>query len=154
MAAAIVTTLSLHSSTLWSALVGRDKPFSGSDPVVFAKTTLCTTGVTTLVWIIVTLLTAPEKNEVLLKFYNKVRPQITGWKPVAAMAGGQPGTQDLGRNLLSWMLGCIMVYSMLACIGQICFGRYSSAGLLGAVAVVSAVAISKSMPKPNEWRVD
>jgi hypothetical protein len=47
-----------------------------------------------------------------------------------------------------------MIYSMLACIGQICFGRYASAGITGAVAVVSAIAISRSMPKPNEWRVD
>ena len=154
MAAALVTTLALHSNALWMATIGRAKPFSGSDPVVFAKTTLCTTGVTTLVWLAVTLLTAPEQNETLVKFYKKVRPQITGWKPVAKLAGDATGTQDLGRNLLSWLLGCVMVYTMLACIGQICFGRYSSAGILGAVAVLSALAISRSMPKPNEWRVD
>jgi solute:Na+ symporter, SSS family len=154
MAAALVTTLALHSNGLWMATIGREKPFSGSDPVVFAKTTLCTTGVTTLVWLVVTLLTAPEQNDTLIKFYKKVRPQITGWKPVAKLAGDTAGTQDLGRNLLSWLLGCVMVYTMLACIGQICFGRYSSAGILGAVAVISALAISRSMPKPNEWRVD
>lgn len=154
MAAALVTTLALHASSLWMATIGRANPFSGSDPVVFAKTTLCTTGVTTLVWLVVTLLTAPEQNDTLVKFYKKVRPQITGWKPVAKLAGDVSGTQDLGRNLLSWLLGCVMVYTMLACIGQICFGRYSSAGILGAVAVVSALAISRSMPKPNEWRVD
>jgi len=154
MAAAIVMTLSLHWGALWMAVIGRDKPFSGSDPVVFAKTTLCTTGVTTLVWLAVTLLSAPEKNETLVHFYKKVRPQITGWKPVAELAGESNGTRDLGRNLLSWILGCVMVYSMLACIGQICFGRYASAGIMGAIAVVSAIAISRSMPKPNEWRVD
>jgi Na+/proline symporter len=154
MAAALVATLSLHSSALWMALIGRGKPFSGSDPVIFAKTTLCTTGVTTLVWIVVTLLSAPEKNETLVKFYKKVRPQITGWKPVAELAGEGSATRDLARNLLSWVLGCIMVYSMLACIGQICFGRYSSAGVMGAVAVISAIAISRSMPKPNEWTAD
>jgi len=139
---------------LWMALIGREKPFLGSDPVVFAKTTLCTTGVTTLVWIAVTLLTGPEKNETLVKFYKKVRPQITGWKPVAELVGESNATRDLGRNLISWILGCAMVYSMLACIGQICFGRYSSAGIMGAIAVISAIAISRSMPKPNEWRVD
>jgi len=48
----------------------------------------------------------------------------------------------------------VMVYSMLACIGALCFGRYSSAGIFAAVAAVSAMAISRSMPKPNEWRVD
>jgi Na+/proline symporter len=154
MAAALVTTLALHSDAFWMATLGRAKHFSGSDPVVFAKTTLCTTGVTTLVWLIVTLLTRPEEDDTLVKFYKKVRPQVTGWKPVAKLAGDVSGTQDLGRNLLSWLLGCVMVYTMLACIGQMCFGRYSSAGILGAVAVVSALAISRSMPKPNEWHVD
>src|SRR5437899_2506645 len=154
MAAALVTTLSLHSGSLWMAMLGRAKPFSGSDPVVFAKTTLCTTGVTTLTWLVTTLLTAPEKNDTLVKFYKKVRPQITGWKAVAQLAGESNATQDLGRNLLSWLLGCAMVYTMLACIGQLCFGRYSSAGILGAIAVISAIAISRSMPKPNEWRAN
>src|SRR5712664_445521 len=51
MMAALVTTLALHSSSLWMAIAGRKQPFSGSDPVIFAKTTLCTTGVTTLVWL-------------------------------------------------------------------------------------------------------
>ncbi len=154
MMAALVTTLALHSSSLWMAIAGRTRPFSGSDPVIFAKTTLCTTGVTTLVWLAVTLMTAPEHGETLVRFYKKVRPQITGWKPVAKIAGDETVTRDLGRNLISWLLGCVMVYTMLACIGALCFGRYSSAGIFGAVAVVSALAISRSMPKPNEWRTD
>jgi len=57
MMAALATTLALHSSSLWMAIAGRKQPFSGSDPVIFAKTTLCTTGVTTLVWLAVTLMT-------------------------------------------------------------------------------------------------
>jgi hypothetical protein len=36
----------------------------------------------------------------------------------------------------------------------LCFGRYSSGGIFGAVAAASAVAISRFMPKPNEWRAD
>jgi hypothetical protein len=110
--------------------------------------------VTTLVWLAVTMLTAPEHGDTLVRFYKKVRPQITGWKPVAKIAGDETVTRDLGRNLLSWLLGCVMVYSMLACIGALCFGRYSTGGIFGAVAVVSAIAISRSMPKPNEWRTD
>src|SRR5213595_932671 len=90
MTAALATTLALHSSWLWTALAGREQPFSGSDPVIFAKTTLCTTGVTTLVWIGVTLLTPAEPGDTLVKFYRKVRPQITGWQPVAKLAGDEP----------------------------------------------------------------
>jgi hypothetical protein len=152
MFAALVTTLVLHSHALWTAIAGRPNPFSGSDPVIFAKTTLCTTGVTTLVWLAVTLLTPAESEETLVAFYRKVRPQITGWKPVAKLAGDEPVTRDLGRNLLSWLLGCILIYSALFCIGEICFGRYQMSVILGTVTIVCGVIVSRLMPKPAEWQ--
>lgn len=154
MVAALVTTLVLHSEALWTAIAGRTQPFSGSDPVIFAKTTLCTTGITTLVWITVTLLTSQEQPDTLVNFYRKVRPQITGWKPIAKLAGDGQGTRDLGRNLVSWLLGCVFIYSTLFCIGEWCFGRYRRGLLLAGLAVVSGAAISWLMPKPAEWRTD
>src|SRR5438552_2968303 len=151
MTAALATTLALHSTWLWTALAGRAQPFSGSDPVIFAKTTLCTTGVTTLVWIGVTLLTPAEPGDTLVKFYRKVRPQITGWQPVAKLAGDEPVTRDLGRNLLSWLLGCILIYAALFCIGEFCFGRYRAGFVLAIVTAMCALAISRLMPRPVEW---
>jgi hypothetical protein len=145
MIAAMATTLTLHSSTLWNAIAGRPQPFSGSEPVVFAKTTLCTTGVTTLVWVAVTLFTAAEPNETLSRFYIKVRPQITGWQPVAKLAGDVPATRDLGRNLVSWILGCVLIYSALFSIGKLCFGFYLEGLLLAVLAIASALAISRLM---------
>src|ERR1700723_3579791 len=44
MAAALATTLALHSHSLWMSLAGRPVPFRGSDPVGFAKPTLGTPG--------------------------------------------------------------------------------------------------------------
>ena len=154
MLAAMLTTLALHFGALWTALIGRPQPFSGSDPVIFAKTTLCTTGITTLVWIAVTLLTAAEPNDTLVKFYTKVRPQITGWQPVAKQAGDVPVTRDLGRNLLSWIIGCILIYSALFSIGKLCFGFYLEGLLLAVLAIASALAISRLMPKPAEWQAN
>jgi len=154
MFAALVTTITLHSSALWMALAGRPKPFSGSDPVIFAKTTLCTTGITTLVWLAVTLLTPAEPAETLVNFYRKVRPQITGWKPVAELAGNEPVTRDLGRNLLSWLLGCLLIYSALFSIGELCFGRFGPGSLFALVAIVSALVISRLMPKASEWQTN
>ena len=154
MMAALVTTLTLHSSALWMAISGRPQPFSGSDPVLFAKATLCTTGITTVVWIAVTLLTAPEPNETLAAFYRKVRPQITGWRPVAKLVGDVPVTTDLGRNLLSWVLGCILIYSSLFSIGKFCCGLSLEGLLLAVLAIASAGAISRLMPKPAEWQAN
>jgi len=154
MLAAMITTLTLHSSALWNALIGRPQPFSGSDPVIFAKTTLCTTGITTLVWVGVTLLTAAEPNDTLVKFYTQVRPQITGWQPIAKLAGEVPVTHDLGRNLLSWILGCVLIYSALFSIGKLCFGFYLEGLLLAVLAIASALVISRLMPKPAEWQAN
>ncbi len=154
MLAAMVTTLALHFSALWNALIGRPHPFSGSASVIFAKTMLCTTGITTLVWIAVTLLTAAEPDDTLIKFYRKVRPQITGWEPVAKLAGDVPITRDLGRNLLSWLLGCVLIYSALFGIGKLCFGFYQEALLLAILSIVSGVALSRLMPKQAEWQAN
>jgi hypothetical protein len=107
-----------------------------------------------VVWIVVTLFTAAEPNDTLIKFYTKVRPQITGWAPVAKLAGDVPVTRDLGRNLLSWILGCVLIYSALFSIGKLCFGFYQEGLLLAILAIASALAISRLMPKPAEWQAN
>ena len=152
MIAAMAATLTLHFPSLWMALMGRPQPFSGSDPVIFAKTTLCTTGFTTLVWLIATFIASAEPMEILIPFYRKVRPQITGWKPVAQLAGDEPVTRDLGRNLLSWIVGCVLVYSTLFAIGELCFGRYQAGGILGAIAVACGVTIWRLVSSATTWQ--
>src|SRR5258708_31711834 len=115
------------------SLVGGLVRFEGSDPVVFAKTTLCTTGVTTLAWLAVRLRPAAEPEKTLTDFYNRVRPDVRGWGPVARISGAGEATRDLGKNLLSWLIGCVLVYSTLFSIGQLCFGRMGPGLLLGLV---------------------
>jgi solute:Na+ symporter, SSS family len=152
MAAALVATLVLHSHALWLALAGRPVPFQGSDPVVFAKTTLTTTGVTTLLWLVVTLFTPPEPEQTLVDFYRRVRPDVRGWGPVARASGATDTTRDLGTNLLSWLIGCIFVYAALFSIGQLCFGRLAAGIFLGLLCAGSGVALYRLMPKPADWR--
>jgi len=131
MATALVVSVALH---IWA-------PFSGSGPLVFAKSTLLTTVATTLVWVVVTLATLPEPQDVLVRFYRQVRPHVAGWKRVAALAPDVPATRDLGRNLLAWVLGCAMVYATLFAIGEFCFGRIARGVVLFALGAVCAVLI-------------
>jgi solute:Na+ symporter, SSS family len=152
MTAALIAALTLNSSALWMSLVGRPQPFSGSDPVTFAKSTLCTTAFTTLVWLTVTFFTDAEPAEILVPFYRKVRPQITGWKPIAKLAGDESVTRDLGRNLISWIVGCVLVYSTLFAIGELCFGRFAMGGVLALLAVVCGVVIWRLMPESADWQ--
>jgi len=145
MIAALGATLVLRWEGLWRALVERPKPFGGSDPVVFAKTTLVTTGVTTLAWVCVTLLTRPEAEATLEEFYRRVRPQATGWKPVALRVEDIPATHDLAQNLTCWLLGCVLVYSTLFSIGEWCFGRAGKGTAFFLVAAASAAGLMRLM---------
>src|SRR6266513_2932305 len=126
------------AATIWLRWT---EPFSGSNAVVFAKTALTTSAVTTLVWLIVTYATKPEPEPVLLKFYRDVRPQISGWKPIAQLAPEIPPTRDLGRNLLSWVLGCAMVYLALFGLGHVLLGPMWQGLLLLVLAAACAFAL-------------
>jgi Na+/proline symporter len=119
MATSLGVTVLLHWSALWMRLVGRPQLFSGSAPVVFAESALVTTVVTTLVWLTVTYATRPEPKEVLVPFYRKVRPDVRGWKPVAALLPEVAATHNIGRDLWAWLLGCAMVYMALFGSGKL-----------------------------------
>ena len=121
-------------------------PFAGSEPVVFAKTTLATTLVTTLVWVVVTCFTPPEPPEVLLSFYRKVRPDARGWKRVAEMANEIPETRDLGGNLLNWVVGSVLVYAALFGVGELCLKSWLNGTLLLALAIASGAFIFMALP--------
>lgn len=144
MATAIVVTVALK----WL------KPFSGDGVVLFAKTSLATTALTTVAWIAVTFLTKPEKDDVLVKFYRKVRPYIAGWKAVAQLAPEVPQTRDLGRNLLSWALGCGMVYLALFGSGKMLLGNLGLGIVLLVLAAICAALLSRLMPRAKEWSAD
>ena len=127
MATALVVSVAIHFA----------QPFHGPAPIVFAKSALTTTGITTLVWLVVTMLTPAESTAVLTDFYRKVRPHAAGWRPVAALAPDVPPTRDLGRNLGSWLLGCVMVYSALIGVGKLLLGVQAVGATLLGVAIVS-----------------
>jgi len=135
MATALGMTLILHE---WPI-------FGGSAPVIFAKTTLATTAVTTIVWVAVTLLTPAEPEEILLRFYRKVRPHAAGWRRIAALAPDLKPTRDLGGNLLAWLLGCAMVYAALFGIGKFCLGQAAAGFVLLAVSAVCGALLYRDI---------
>jgi len=137
-----------------TGLLSLTKPFSGDTVVLFAKNSLVTTAATSLAWIVVTFLTKPEKEDVLVKFYRKVRPYIAGWKPVAQLAPDVPQTRDLGRNLACWALGCGMVYLALFGSGKMLLGNFWLGFVLLVFAVICAALLSRLMPRAKEWSAD
>jgi solute:Na+ symporter, SSS family len=150
MASSLVITGLLDFKDLWMALLHRPTAFSGDATVLFAKNALTTTLITTIVWVIVTWMTQPEPKEILVSFYRLVRPQITGWKPIAVLAPEVPETRDLARNLRCWVLGCVMVYGALFGGGKLLLHDWASGALLCALAIVCAWLITRELSHAAE----
>ncbi len=127
------------------------RPSAGDDLLAFAQNALITTAVTTAVWVIVTLLTRPEPQEILLSFYRLVRPDVTGWRAIATLAPEIAPAHDLAANLRSWILGCAMVYSALFAVGDFCFGRPLPGFGLAAVAALCAWLVGREISHQS-WR--
>jgi solute:Na+ symporter, SSS family len=112
-------------------------PLNPDDPHGFAWILGIATTVTTLMWLLVTVLTKPEPEAKLREFYAKVRPAGPGWGPIAQMEGGPP-RGILGPSFFHWVLGLALVYGALFGMGDLLFGRIAPGLLLMLVAVLSA----------------
>jgi SSS family solute:Na+ symporter len=89
------------------------------NPIGFAWIMIVTVTVTTLVWLAVTFLTAPESRDTLVAFYRRTRPSLAGWRPIAALAPDVKPSQDGWYNLLDWICGCLLIYCVLFGVGKL-----------------------------------
>lgn len=107
-------------------------------PVVFG---------TTIVWLLVTFLTPAVEQKVLLQFYRKVHPGGAGWKPVSQQLPEVPSDTGLGRLLVSWLCGVVVIYGVLFGIGKMLFGNYGAGLLFFAAAGIAVWVIYQNMKK-------
>ena len=113
---------------------------SESDPREFASLVLITAAVTTVVWLSVTILTKPERKDVLLAFYRRVRPSATLWGPVAREATDIAPRKNGLFNLMDWLCGVAMIYGFLFGVGKIIFGQVLiGIGLIAAGFIFGAI---------------
>jgi SSS family solute:Na+ symporter len=94
---------------------------------------IITVGVTTVIWIAVSLLTPPVDRARLVSFYKLVRPAGPGWASIRREAGVGPSPDSLAQSLLGWVLGCTFVYAALFGSGSFLYG-HTAQGLFWAVA--------------------
>jgi SSS family solute:Na+ symporter len=120
---------------------------SEENPVQFAILVLITTGVTTVVWLAVTLLTNPEPADVLTAFYRRVRPSATFWKPIADRVQDVPARSGMAFDLRMWLLGSLLIYMSLFGVGKVIFGEYLLGGVLLALAVLCMALMLRSLAK-------
>ena len=115
--------------------------FEGTDAVAYAKRTLITGAITTITWLLVTYLTAPESDETLTAFYRRVHPTVYGWQRIAKMVPELSEVRDLGGNAFNWAMGIVLVYGCLFGIGKLVFGQWGWGALLLVVAAVAGYLI-------------
>ena len=142
MATSLVVSVAMNWTPLWLRLLGRPSPVTGSEAVVFAKTAVITAAVTTVAWVVTTVLTPPEPDAVLRAFYRRARPDVRGWKAVAAGVPDVAPTRDLGPKLVAWVLGCTMVYLALFGTGKVLLREPEVGVCLLAGSIASAVLLS------------
>lgn len=110
--------------------------YDSDKPVDFAWIMIITVGITTVVWLAVTMLTSPVPNDTLVSFYRRTRPSKTGWAPISKLAPDVKAAADGLHNLLDWVCGCLLIYMTLFGVGKILLKEYT----IGAVMLAAAVA--------------
>ncbi len=111
--------------------------------------------VTTVGWLVVTFLTPPVDTETLQDFHTRIQPLGKGWEAVVPRKRGpvQDGDVDTGQGgelaagLLSWFLGCVMVYAALFGTGFLLYGNtvWGLAGLI--LTAVAGWGVLKLLPR-------
>lgn len=102
-------------------------------------------GITTIGWVLATLLTKPEKDEVLLSFYRKVRPAAVGWKKLLNRYPKEQQEQgQLPMEIGLMLVGSVMVYAALFAVGFVLYGNFVGALIAGAVSLAGGFIIIRN----------
>ena len=105
--------------------------------------------ITTLSWILVTLLTKPTENSRLFEFYKKIKPYGIGWNKFLKNNNIDVKNKELKESpmsdLLSMFLGIVIVYSGLFGTGYFLYGNTTYSLILFFLLFISAYKLNKIM---------
>ncbi|MCK4835957.1 MAG: Na+:solute symporter [Candidatus Aminicenantes bacterium] len=111
--------------------------------------------ITTVGWVLVTLLTRPTDKKTLLRFYRTVHPGGPGWRKILREAS-QSGEDmdeflrekwDVPSGILGAFLGIVAVYSILFSIGFWLYSNTLAATISSIVAAVSSFSLIRIWKK-------
>jgi Na+/proline symporter len=100
---------------------------------------------TTFVWLIVTFLTKPTDEKVLIEFYKRVHPGGKLWKPISSKLPEIKDNSNFVVMFVNWILGVILVYTSLFGIGSLILAEYTNALIYFAIALISILIILKNL---------
>lgn len=119
------------------------EPVFGFAPLDSSTKLLLGVGITTVGWLVVTYLTPAEDIATLARFYQKIQPASLGWKRVIQKGELEDFEQQgqLPLEVLSMVIGCLMVYAALFATGSWIYGNVTTASILTIVATGSGVIL-------------
>ena len=110
--------------------------------------------ITTVVWLLVTFITKPEKVKVLQSFYEKTQPGGPGWSKIIQEAlkeniilKEKENPWSVPSGILAMLLGCVLIYSCLFTTGYWIYGAYKIAMVTSILAAVSGLLLVKVWKK-------
>ncbi|WP_375241120.1 sodium:solute symporter family protein [Polaribacter sp.] len=110
--------------------------------------------VTTIIWLVVTFLTPPEKDETLQLFYKNILPSGAGWRKVVAKANlaginfdQKEKNWSLPNAILAMLLSCVLIYSCLFATGFWIYGDYKQALILTSLVIIASIFLIKLLKK-------
>jgi hypothetical protein len=112
----------------------------------FGQRTVFIMVATLVAWVIVTLLTKPVPEEVLDRFYQRVKPP-GWWRPVRQRLGVEPSV-GFPKILTCWSVMAVGIYAPLFGLLKLSLGDTRiglPATVIGCVAIAAAISMARAM---------
>lgn len=106
---------------------------------------------TTIIWLIVTFLTKPTSEDVLISFYKRIHPGGVMWKKISSKLPEVESDTGFFRAFINWFFGVILVYSFLFGTGKLIFGEYQYFLIYLLISMISVFIIYKNLSKVG-WK--
>jgi Na+/proline symporter len=112
----------------------------------YASGILITVAATTVVWLTVTFVTAPETPATLDRFYRQVRPGGPGWRVVSSRLGFSEDRIPGGAlSWVNWVAGVAAVYCAVFAVGAFLTGSPLSGVVYTGIAIASFALIMRNL---------
>jgi len=114
---------------------------------------------TTLIWLMVTYLTEPDKTDSLIKFCQKTNPGGPGWEKIRKEAKLQNISFDSGNDDKTWsvplgilcmLCGCLAIYSLLFSTGYFIYGELNNGISFLIIGIVFSLGLKYNWNKLNK----
>ena len=99
---------------------------------------------TTVLWIVVALMTAPEPEDKLVEFYRRARP-LGAWGPIARKAGlVAAGWRPIARGFGIAAAGAVMVGAAVVALSLMYVARWNGAAVAIAIGLAAGLAFRRT----------